>query len=82
MKDLLTKIYNNILVYDNEVISINKAVDDEINQLIQSYKNNLSSYEVEELKDLLSSTALTAQQCGFKCGVQFIIKLICSSLTD
>lgn len=82
MNDLLTKIYNNILVYDDEVININKAVDDEINQLIQTHKNSLSDYEIEELKDLLSSTALTAQQCGFKCGVQFIIKLISSSLAD
>lgn len=82
MNDLLTKIYNNILVYDDEIININKAVDDEINQLIQTHKNSLTDYEIEELKDLLSSTALTSQQCGFKCGVKFIIKLIYSSLAD
>lgn len=82
MIDLLTKIYNNILVYEQDIIKLNKATDDEINQLLQSHKDNLSSTEIDELKELLSSTALIAQQSGFKSGIKFIINLIYSSLTD
>lgn len=82
MNDLLTKIYSDILIYEQDVIKQNKAMDDEINKLLQSHTDNLSSYEIDELKDLLSSTALTAQQSGFKSGVRFIIDLIYSSLTD
>lgn len=82
MIDLLTKIYNNILVYEQDIIKLNKATDDEINQLLQSHKDNLSSTEIDELKDLLSSIALIAQQSGFKSGIKFIINLIYSSLTD
>lgn len=81
MDDLLTKIYNNIIIYEQDTIILNKATDENINQLIQSHKHNLSSYEIEELKDLLSSATLTAQQSGFKSGVKFILKLIYSSST-
>ncbi len=81
INDLLTKIYNNIVIYEKDTITLNKAIDDEINQLIQSQRHNLSALEIDELKDLLSSTALTGQQSGFKSGVGFILKLIYSSLT-
>lgn len=79
--DLLTKLYNDFIIYEQDTITLNKAADDKITQLLQSHKDNLPSCEIDELKNLLSSAALTAQQSGFKSGVRFIINLIYSSLT-
>lgn len=79
--DLLTKLYNDFIIYEQDTITLNKTTDDKINQLLQSHKDNLPSCEMEELINLLSSVALTAQQSGFKSGVRFIINLIYSSLT-
>lgn len=82
MNELLQKIYNNVLVYEEQVINISKVVDDEINNLIEPHQNKLSATELEELKDLLSSTALVAEQTGFEIGMRFAIKLIVSMLAD
>lgn len=82
MNELLKKIYNNVLVYEEQVINISKVVDDEINNLIEPHQNKLSATELEELKDLLSSTALVAEQTGFEIGMRFAIKLIVSMLAD
>lgn len=82
MNELLKKIYNNVLVYEEQVTKISKAVDDEINNLIEPHQNKLSAIELEELKDLLSSTALVAEQTGFEIGMRFAIKLIVSMLAD
>ena len=82
MKDLLMKIYNSVLVYEDDVVNISKVVDDEINLLVEPYQTRLSDDELETLKDLLSSTALTAEQTGFEVGMRFAIKLIFSLLSD
>ncbi len=82
MKELLMKIYNSVLVYEDDVVNISKVVDDEINLLVEPYQTRLSDDELETLKDLLSSTALTAEQTGFEVGMRFAIKLIFSLLSD
>lgn len=82
MNDLLRKIYNNVLIYEDDVIKATKTVDDDINLLIEPYKDHLSSTELEELKNLLSSTALTAELTGFEIGVRFVIQMITSILSD
>ncbi|MBP3339373.1 MAG: hypothetical protein J6L69_08220 [Lachnospiraceae bacterium] len=76
------KIYNSVLVYEDDVVNISKVVDDEINLLVEPYQTRLSDDELETLKDLLSSTALTAEQTGFEVGMRFAIKLIFSLLSD
>lgn len=82
MKELLMKIYNSVLVYEDDVVNISKVVDDEINLLVEPYQTRLSDDELETLKDLLSSTALIAEQTGFEVGMRFAIKLIFSLLSD
>ena len=82
MKELLMKIYNSILVYEDDVVNVSKVIDDEINLLVEPYQTRLSDDELETLKDLLSSTALTAEQTGFEVGMRFAIKLIFSLLLD
>ena len=82
MKELLMKTYNSVLVYEDDVINVSKVVDDEINLLVEPYQTRLSDDELETLKDLLSSTALIAEQTGFEVGMRFAIKLIFSLLSD
>ena len=52
MKELLMKIYNSVLVYEDDVINVSKVVDDEINLLVEPYQTRLSDDELETLKDL------------------------------
>lgn len=82
MKELLMKIYNSVLVYEDDVVNISKIIDDEINLLVEPYQTRLSNDELETLKNLLSSTALIAEQTGFEVGMRFAIKLIFSLLSD
>lgn len=81
MNDLLEKIYNNVLVYENDVVKTSQAVDEEINRVVEPYKNQLHDNQLEELKSLLSSTALVAEVCGFKNGIRFVFKVIGSLLS-
>lgn len=49
MSDLLKKIYNEVLVYEQDVVKINLQVDQEFNQLIASYTKQLSDDKTEKL---------------------------------
>lgn len=80
MKDLLKKIYNDVLVYESDVVKINLQVDEEINQLVEPYTKQLSDEETEKLKEMLSIVGLTAEQAGFENGVRFAVKLLYSLL--
>ena len=80
MKDLLKKIYNDVLVYESDVVKINLQVDEEINHLVEPYKKQLSDEETEKLKEMLSIVGLTAEQAGFENGVRFAVKLLYSLL--
>lgn len=82
MNDLLTKIYDNVLVYERDVVKNNLQVDEEIDQLVEPYKKQLSNEETEKLNDLLSMAVLTAKQAGFENGVRFAVKFLYSLLCD
>lgn len=82
MKDLLKKIYDDVLAYEHDIVKANVKVDNEISQLIRNYENQLSDNELERLRELLSVVALTAEQTGFENGVRFAVKLLYSLLND
>ncbi|MCI7043256.1 MAG: hypothetical protein MR992_14255 [Lachnospiraceae bacterium] len=72
MNDLLGRIYNDVLVYESDVVKNNKQVDEEINRLVKSYTKQLSDEELEKLNDLLSLTVMTTEQAGFENGVSIV----------
>ena len=76
MKDLLRKIYNDVLVYEHDFVKANRRVDEEINQLVKFYAKQLSDEELEKLNEMLSAVALTAEQTGFENGVRFAMKTL------
>ena len=82
MNDLLKKIYNNVLVYEHDVVKTNRQADEEIHQLVAPYTKQLSNEETEKLNDLLSMAVLTAKQAGFENGVRFAVKFLYSLLCD
>lgn len=82
MKDLLRKIYNDVLVYEYDFVKANRRVDEEIHQLVEPYAKQLSDEELEKLNEMLSAVALTAEQTGFENGVRFAVKIMYSLLSD
>lgn len=80
MNELLKKIYNDVLVYEHDVVKTNRQIDEEINQFVEPYTKQVSDDEMEKLKEMLSMVGLTAEQTGFENGVRFAVKLLYSLL--
>lgn len=82
MKNILNKIYQDVLVYEKDIVKGNRQVDDLLKQLIEPYNEQLTDTELETLNELLSAVALTAEQAGFENGVKFVIKMLYSLFND
>jgi len=77
MNELLKKIYDNILTYENDVIEIKKGIiDEEVQNTLITYRKKLSETELSELQKLLYSASYAAEHAGFEIGVRFMIKIL------
>ncbi len=80
MRDLFKKIYENIIYYEKDTISMNKDLNKKIENYIQPYTNKLTKSELEDLKSILYKTSLDSQEDGFYLGVKYSIKIFTNTL--
>lgn len=76
LNDLLKKIYEDVLVNEEEVKQKRKEMDETVKKCIQPYMVVLSKEEQEELSHLLFSTSYTAEKVGFEIGIWFMFQLL------
>lgn len=76
MNDLLKKIYDTIICYEDETINLGKELDKEVNRLVQPYQNLYNEQELEELKAKLYSISIQSERAGFILGVKWMMKLL------
>lgn len=81
MNNLLLKIYENVIRYEKEAISMEKRITKEVDAICKPYKGKLSADELEELQDILFEIALSGEQEGFQLGVLSLIKLLIEILS-
>ena len=82
MNELIKKIYEQIIYHEKEGIEMDKRVISEIDKLIIPYIGQLKETELEEIKNLMYATALTAEQEGFQLGVKYATKMLILLLFD
>ncbi len=75
MRNLLKKVYENIVYYEEDSLAIGKELDEKINIYIQKYSNKLTQNELEELKGIFYKNSLDAEEKGFYLGVKYTMKL-------
>lgn len=81
MSDLLRRIYENVIRYEQEAISMEKRITKEVDAICKPYRGMLSAGELEELQDIMFEIALSGEQEGFQLGVLSLIKLLIEILS-
>lgn len=76
MKDLLMKIYNEIIQYEETSIEAGKLLDEEAKQLLIPYKENFSDEDLETVKALMYNLAYEAERTGFELGVKTAVQIL------
>ena len=76
MSELLIEIYNHLMERDKDAIKMQNKVNTEMEQILVSYKDNLSEEELEKLNYLLYDVLYVAEREAILYGIKLIMKLL------
>ena len=76
MSELLIEIYNHLMERDKDARKMQNKVNTEMEQILVSYKDNLSEEELEKLNYLLYDVLYVAEREAILYGIKLIMKLL------
>lgn len=81
MKNLLNKIYEDVVSNEADIIKMNCRMDDEIKNIIKSHIKDADELP-ESIRDTYFDIAFLAQRQGFILGMRYTVKLLMELLSD
>jgi len=82
MQDLVGKIYDKIIVTEDDCIELGKMLDEVVEETIEPLRETMSEDDVEMVKEMIYKVLYVAEKDGFKLGVHATVKFISEALTD
>ena len=76
MEDLLLKIYQSVVCNEESSIKMAEKYDKQIDEILESYKEDVVSVDEEQLKALLYDVAYVTEEGGFVLGARFMARFI------
>lgn len=80
MEELLSKIYERIVLYEKDCISLGTEFDRKLAKKLATMEGSISDDEMEKLRELIYWVALLEEKDGFRLGVRFTLKLLAEIL--
>ena len=80
MEELLSKIYERIVFYEKDCISLGTEFDRKLAKKLAALKGSISDDEMERLRELICWGALLEEKNGFRLGVRFTLKSLAEIL--
>ena len=80
MEELLSKIYERIVFYEKDCISLGTEFDWKLAKQLAALKGSISDDEMEKRRELLYWVALLEEKDGCRWGVRFTLKLLAEIL--
>ena len=82
MSELLRKIYEDVIQHERVGVEMGKRVDRWIDELTTPYMGRLDAGQMEQLRNLMYSTAIKAEEETFQLAARIIVKLVLEMLAD
>lgn len=80
MEDLLSKIYDKVVYYEQDCIRFGKEYDCKVGEIVEPLKTTMSESDVEAIKELIYNASYDAEKYGFMLGARFMAKLIADAM--
>ncbi len=75
MEELLSKIYDKVVFYEQESITLGRELDVLVDESLKPLENVKTETEIEDIKELIYNAVYSAEKDGFYMGVHFAAKL-------
>ncbi len=82
MSELLKKIYEDVIQHERVSVEMGNRVDRWVDTLTEPYREQLDARQMEQLRNLMYSTAIRAEEEGFQLGIRMIVKLVLEMVMD
>ncbi len=82
MSELMKKIYEGIIQHESVAVEMGKRVDTWVDTLTAPYTEQLDAGQMEQLRNLMYSTAIRAEEEGFQLGILIIVRLMLEIISD
>lgn len=80
MKDMWSKFFGKILFYDQDFVEYGRFLDRDITQIIEPLKQSMTEEELDVIKDMMYSTAYTAEKNGFHLGIRTALTMFMEAM--
>lgn len=80
MKDLLSKIYDYVINYEDDSIKLGSKFDVEVKKAIEPLKESMTAEEMERIKEIVYATAYTAEKNGFYLGIRTALTMFVEAM--
>lgn len=80
MEELLSKIYDKVVFYEQLGIQYGNEYDGKVKELVEPLKTAKSESDIEEIKELIYIASYDAEKYGFKLGVRFMAKFVAEAM--
>lgn len=80
MKDMWSKFFGKILFYEQDFVEYGRFLDRDITQIIEPLKQSMTEEELDVIKDMMYSTAYTAEKNGFHLGIRTALTMFVEAM--
>lgn len=80
MKDMWSKFFGKILFYEQDFVEYGRFLDRDITQIIEPLKQSMTEEELDVIKDMMYSTAYTAEKNGFYLGIRTALTMFVETM--
>ena len=80
MEQLLEEIYEKAIYGSDLYNELNQKFDEEVENLIQPLKDQISAEELDELRGLIYSASFVAEKNGYMMGIHVAVKFFTEAL--
>lgn len=82
MNELLKKIYEKVIYYEDDTQIVEQNLEKEIHKLLEPYSFRFNKEELETITELMYAIELKSLQAGFEQGIKYNSRLLLYLLSD
>lgn len=80
MHDVLNKLFDKVIFYEPDWIKVGRKLDEEVNAIIEPFRESMSEKELETIRDMIYSASYSAEKYGFYLGIRTVITMFMEAM--
>lgn len=82
MRELFSKIFENTVSKEEDIVQMDKRLDDCMEEYISRYEGHFSEKDMEALRDCVYYAILLTEEEAFHMGMKYTVKMLLSLLEE